>query len=71
MPSATTLPVGLRRPFELTDRRQDLLATERLVERARVIKDAAEIEVIREGARRISAIARRLHRARPSGTARG
>jgi Xaa-Pro aminopeptidase len=37
-----------------------LLGTERLVERARVIKDAAEIEVIREGARRISAIARRL-----------
>jgi Xaa-Pro aminopeptidase len=37
-----------------------LVATERLVERARMIKDAAEIELIREGARRISAIARRL-----------
>jgi Xaa-Pro aminopeptidase len=37
-----------------------LVATERLVERARIIKDAAEVEVIREGARRISAIARRL-----------
>ena len=37
-----------------------LVATERLVERARMIKDAAEVEAIREGGRRISGIARRL-----------
>jgi Xaa-Pro aminopeptidase len=37
-----------------------LVATDRIVERARMIKDVSEIEAIREGGRRISAIARRL-----------
>jgi Xaa-Pro aminopeptidase len=37
-----------------------LVATERIVERARMIKDASEVEAIREGGRRISGIARRL-----------
>jgi Xaa-Pro aminopeptidase len=38
-----------------------LVATDRIVERARMIKDVSEIETIREGGRRISGIARRLH----------
>ena len=38
-----------------------LVPTERLVERARMIKDAAEVAAMREGGCRISAIARRLH----------
>ena len=38
----------------------DLVATEGVVERARVIKDAYEIETIREAARRLSAVAREL-----------
>ncbi len=37
-----------------------LVATDRIVERARMIKDLSEIETIREGGRRISGIARRL-----------
>jgi Xaa-Pro aminopeptidase len=37
-----------------------LVATERLVERARMIKEAAEVTAMREGGRRISGIARRL-----------
>jgi Xaa-Pro aminopeptidase len=37
-----------------------LAATERLVERLRMIKDAAEVAALREGGRRISAIARGL-----------
>jgi Xaa-Pro aminopeptidase len=37
-----------------------LVATERLVERARIIKDDDEIRALREGARRLAAIARRV-----------
>ncbi len=38
-----------------------LVPTERIVERLRAIKDEAEVETLREGARRLSAIARRVH----------
>jgi Xaa-Pro aminopeptidase len=37
-----------------------LVPTERLVERVRIIKDEAEVETLREAARRLSAVARRL-----------
>ena len=37
-----------------------LVATERLVERVRLVKDQAEIQTIREAARRLSSIAQRL-----------
>lgn len=37
-----------------------LVPTERLVERARMVKDAGEIEALREGSRRLSSIAGRL-----------
>jgi Xaa-Pro aminopeptidase len=47
-------------PLRATGPTPVLVPTERLVERARMIKDAAEVEAIREGARRISGIARRL-----------
>jgi Xaa-Pro aminopeptidase len=47
------LAAGLGGPSALT-------ATERLVERVRMVKDDAEIETIREAARRLSTIARRL-----------
>lgn len=40
------------------DRYPVLVPTERLVERARIIKDAVEIGALREGARRLGAIAR-------------
>jgi len=38
----------------------DLIVTERLVERARVIKDAAEVRILREAARRLADVARRV-----------
>jgi Xaa-Pro aminopeptidase len=47
-------------PLRATGPTPVLVPTERLVERARVIKDAAEVAAIREGGRRISGIARRL-----------
>ena len=37
-----------------------LVPTERVVERVRIVKDAGEVETLREAARRLSAIARRL-----------
>jgi Xaa-Pro aminopeptidase len=37
-----------------------LVPTERLVERARAVKDASEVDTLREAARRLSGIARRL-----------
>jgi Xaa-Pro aminopeptidase len=37
-----------------------LVPTERLVERVRIIKDVGEVETLREAARRLSAVARRL-----------
>ena len=47
---------GGRRPLIPAASRSRCLPTERVVERARLVKDAAEIATIREAARRISAV---------------
>jgi Xaa-Pro aminopeptidase len=47
-------------PLESPDGSPALVPTERLVERARVIKDTVEIETLREAGRRLGAIARRV-----------
>ena len=52
----------------------ELVATERVVERARVVKDPYEIATLREAARRLSLVASaapiEVRRARPNGTSR-
>jgi Xaa-Pro aminopeptidase len=48
-------------PLESPDASPTLVPTERLVERARIIKDAVEVETLREAGRRLGAIARRVH----------
>lgn len=47
-------------PLESSDPAPVLVPTERLVERARIIKDDDEIRALREGARRLAAVARRV-----------
>ena len=42
------------------ERSASLIPTERIVEAHRMIKDAAEVEALREGARRLSAVARKV-----------
>ncbi|PYR89463.1 MAG: Xaa-Pro dipeptidase [Acidobacteria bacterium] len=54
------LAAGTPTPLRASGPTPVLVATERLIERARMIKDAEEVEAIREGGRRISEIARRL-----------
>lgn len=59
------LPLSSRQPVPA------LICTERVVERARMIKDAGEIRALREGSRRLSGIAGRLTEwARPGRTER-
>lgn len=59
------LPLSSRHPVPT------LVCTERVVERARMIKDAGEIRALREGSRRLSGIAGRLTEwARPGRTER-
>jgi Xaa-Pro aminopeptidase len=57
---SSALAAGAPTPLRANGPTPVLVATERLVERARMIKDAAEVAAIREGGRRISGIARRL-----------
>lgn len=47
-------------PLESPDASPALVPTERLVERARIIKDRVEIETLREAGRRLGGIARRV-----------
>jgi len=49
-------------PLESPDASPALVSTERLVERARLIKDKVEVETLREAGRRLGAIARRVPR---------
>jgi Xaa-Pro aminopeptidase len=48
-------------PLESPDAAPALVPTERLVERARIIKDSVEIATLREAGRRLAAIAAELH----------
>jgi len=57
---STGLAGGAPTPLRANGPTPVLVPTERLVERARMIKDAAELAAIREGGRRISEIARGL-----------
>ena len=52
--AAAPLPLQSDHPMPV------LVPTERVVERARVVKDSCEVETLREAGRRLSAIARRL-----------
>src|SRR3954447_20120923 len=57
---AAGLAAAVQFPLQSDDPLPVLVPTERLVERGRIVKDPSEIEALREGARRVSAIARRL-----------
>jgi Xaa-Pro aminopeptidase len=57
---SSALAAGAPTPLRADAPTPVLVPTERLVERARMIKDTAEVAAIREGGRRISLIARRL-----------
>jgi Xaa-Pro aminopeptidase len=48
-------------PVESPDASPALVSTERLVERARMIKDSVEVDTLREAGRRLGLIARRVH----------
>ena len=48
-------------PLDSSDSTPVLVPTERLIERARIIKDAFEIAALREGGRRLGQTARRVH----------
>jgi Xaa-Pro aminopeptidase len=57
---SAALAGGAALPFQASQATPALVATERLVERARVIKDAAELDALREGGRRLSKVAREV-----------
>jgi Xaa-Pro aminopeptidase len=55
------LAAGAPLPMERSEPCPVLVATERVVERLRAIKDEVEVAALREGGRRLSAIARGVH----------
>ena len=55
---STALATSAPRPLDRRDPCPVLVPTERLIERARAVKDRSEIAVLREAARRLSAVAR-------------
>lgn len=66
---SSALAVGAPLPLDSPHPPPALVPTERIVEGARIVKDAKEIEALREGGRRLSAIAGRLAEwARPGRT---
>jgi Xaa-Pro aminopeptidase len=56
---SSVLAVSELQPLASDERAPALVTTERFVERMRAVKDAAEIETMREAGRRISAVARK------------
>jgi Xaa-Pro aminopeptidase len=66
---SAALAVGAPLPLDSPHPAPTLVPTERIVERARIVKDAKEIDALREGGRRLAAIAGRLTEwARPGRT---
>jgi Xaa-Pro aminopeptidase len=59
---SSALAVSELQPLAPDERAPALLTTERFVERMRAVKDATEIETMREAGRRISAVAREARR---------